>query len=357
MQSISVYLYSNSLEVFTNAQAAWKTERYRRVYNRNIKIFRGVDNRIDLQIKNSDERRAEISTASVVVFNLIEREGQKIVLQKDCETVSASTGRFYVEVTEAELLDIEPGFYQYSTILETRTDRGDQTYVVSGKNPLYIDSQYDAMATIEIIGSLLGEVQPSTEVKEFAFRPSFDNSFQDFYISSIISARPRSTNPQTLHTFQFNCTEYSGTVSIEASISESSDPDDWVDVNTQIIDNENIFYTNVIGKYNWFRVKHTPDSSTAVAEFTIAQTLLGFYTVDIRNAGQGYAVGNAITIQGGRLGGETGTNDLVITVVTVDSNGAITAISSTGLSYNGVKTFVLSGPLNQSGTIDKILYR
>jgi len=357
MQSISVYLYSNSIDVFTNAQAAWKTERYRRVYNRNIKIFRGVDNRIDLQIKNSDERRAEIATASTVVFNLVDRDSQKIVLQKDCITVSATTGRFYVTVLESELIDIEPGFYQYSLVLETRTDRGDGTYVISDRNPLYIDSQYNALATIEILGSVSGEAQPSTEVKEFSFRPSFDASFQDYYISSIISARPRSTNPQTLHTFQFNCTEYSGTVSIEASISESSDPDDWTDVNTQIIDNENIFYTNVTGKYNWFRIKHTPDSSTAVAEFTIAQSLLGSYTVDIRNAGQGYEAGNVITIQGGRLGGETGTNDLTITVSAVDSNGAITAISWTGLSYNGVKTFVLSGPLSQLGTIDKILYR
>lgn len=357
MQSISVYLYSNSIDVFTNAQAAWKTERYRRVYNRNIKIFGGVDNRIDLQIKNSDERRAEVSAQSTVVFNLVDTESQKIVAQKDCVTVSASTGRFYVTLTENDLLDIEPGFYQFSCVLETRSDRGDGTYVVTARDPLYVDTQYDALATIEVLNSVSGEAMPSTEIKEFSIRPSFDNTFDEYLISSVVSARPRATNPQTLHTFQFNCTSYSGTVTVQASLSDSSSTDDWIDVNTQIIDNENIFYTNVTGKYNWFRIKHTPDSSTAVAEFTIAQTLLGSYNVSIRNAGRGYEIDDVITIQGGRLGGESGTNDLTITVTSVGSNGEITGISFDGVSYNGVKTFVLGGPLNQTGSIDKILYR
>ena len=75
MQLISVYLYPNKIDVFTNASAAWQTKRYRRVYNRNIKIYRGVDNRIDLQVRNSDEKAAD-TTGSTLVFNLVERETQ-----------------------------------------------------------------------------------------------------------------------------------------------------------------------------------------------------------------------------------------------------------------------------------------
>ena len=56
MHLISVYLYQNKIDVFTNAATAWQTERYRRVYNRNIKIYRGVDNRIDIQVRNSDQK-------------------------------------------------------------------------------------------------------------------------------------------------------------------------------------------------------------------------------------------------------------------------------------------------------------
>lgn len=95
MQLISCYLYSNKIDVFTNAAAAWKTERYRRVYNRNVKIYRGVDNRIDIQVRNSDEKAAD-TTGSTMVFNLVERETQKLVAKKDCVAVAASTGKYYV---------------------------------------------------------------------------------------------------------------------------------------------------------------------------------------------------------------------------------------------------------------------
>jgi hypothetical protein len=57
------------------------------------------------------------------------------------------------------------------------------------------------------------------------------------------------------------------------------------------------------------------------------------------------------------LGGELGTNDLTITVSAVDADGGITGFTYTGLSYNGVKTFVLNDSNIPVGTVDKILYR
>jgi hypothetical protein len=116
-------------------------------------------------------------------------------------------------------------------------------------------------------------------------------------------------------------------------------------------------YKNVTGKYNWFRVKHTPGNVSSVARFTIAQTMLLTYNVNIGNIGKGYDVGNTIVITGNKLGGELLTNDLTITVSAVNADGGITGFSYTGLSYNGVKTFVLDDSNISVGTVDKILYR
>jgi hypothetical protein len=60
MQFNPVYLYPNKVDVFTTPSDIWSTERYRRVYNRNLKIFRGVDNRIDIQVRNSDKKPATL---------------------------------------------------------------------------------------------------------------------------------------------------------------------------------------------------------------------------------------------------------------------------------------------------------
>jgi hypothetical protein len=81
------------------------------------------------------------------------------------------------------------------------------------------------------------------------------------------------------------------------------------------------------------------------------------YNVTLGNIGKGYSVGNTIQIKGNVLGGELGTNDLTITVSSVNADGGITGITWTGLSYNGVKTFVLNDSNITVGTLDKVLYR
>jgi hypothetical protein len=124
---------------------------------------------------------------------------------------------------------------------------------------LYIDSQYDALANIEVLDSGEGEVQASTKVSEFSLHKSFGEAFDDYYISSIIDARPQVTTPQSLHTFQLFCTNYTGSVTIQGSISEGGAPEIWADVQTFALTTGTLAYRNITGKYNWFRVKHTPN--------------------------------------------------------------------------------------------------
>lgn len=260
MQAISVYLYPNKLDVFTNLPSAWSTERYRKVYNRNIKVFRGVDNKLDIQVRNPDEKKQEI-TGYTLVFHLVSRETQELLVQKDCVTLDDSStvrGQVYVMLTEAELDNIEPGFYQYSITKELRTNLADGTYRVTERTPLYIDSQYGTIATIEIGHGLRGDPLDSTQVISFNRHKSFEEDFSTYWISSIIDANPKVTTPQSLHTFQLNTTSYIGDIVIQGSLSDGGNPNVWVDLDSFAVNNESILYKNVTGKYNWFRVKHTP---------------------------------------------------------------------------------------------------
>jgi hypothetical protein len=355
MQSISVYLYQNKIDVFTNAAAAWTTERYRRVYNRNVKIYRGVDNRIDIQVRNSDEKAAD-TTGSTLVFNLIERESQSLVIKKDCVLINATTGRYYVTLTQAEMQDIEQGYYQYSVYNEIRAANG-TNYTVTSRTPMYIDSQYGDKATIEVGGSGQGDLIPSKEINAFNVHMSFDEGFDNYYISSIIDANPQTSTPQSLHTFQFYLNNYSGRVEIQGSLSDGGNPEIWSTVYTTDFDNKDSGYANITGKYNFFRIKHTPNRNSEKATFVISQTILLNYQVSVNDAGRGYRVGDQITINGRDLGGESTTNNLVINVTGIDGDGRITSINWTGISYNGIKTFVLSGETPSVGTFDKVLYR
>lgn len=357
MQINSLYLYPNKIDLFTSSLASWTTERYRKVYNRNLKVFRSADNRIDLQVKNSDQK--PISTAgSTLVFNLLSREGKDLVWSKDCEVVSDVVGRYRITITREELLDLEIGNYEYSVVQETRDDINSTNYRVIRRTPLYMDSQYDAVGTLEIVDDLLGSVQDSLVVDKFSYTNPFTigETNSPFNVSSIIDAQPNINIPQSLHTFVFYSTNYEGSITIQGSLREDAAPSVWSDIATFQLEGD-LVYKNVTGKYRWFRVRHEPSRVTSIAEFVIAQTILGDYTVTIRSPGSGYLVGDTITILGRNLGGETGTNDLVITVTAVDPLGEITNFTHTGVSYNGVRTFVLRGDGPATGKLDKVLYR
>jgi hypothetical protein len=260
MQQISVYLYPNNIDVFTNV-GAWTTERYSKVYQRNIKVYGGMDNRIKVQVKNADQKSLNI-TGSTVVFTLVGRDTQELILEKDCTVTDLVTGKINVTLTAADLLDIETGSYQYSLHRETRSNIDSTEYLVSEKTPLYSDSQYGTLGIIEVEHSIYGLATASNSIKVFSLHKSFGESFTDYYVSSIIDAKPEVSAPNSLHTFQFYFSNYSGSVIIQGSLSDGGNPEVWADVATLSFENAANDYHNLTGKYNWFRIKHTPTSGT-----------------------------------------------------------------------------------------------
>lgn len=261
MQFNPVYLYVNKLDVFTTPTDTWSTERYRKVYNRNLKIFRGVDNRIDIQVRNNDQKASNI-VGSTLVFNLVSQSTKHLVFQKDFTAMELATGKVTVILTAEELLDLDMGFYNYSVIKEVRSTVDSTDYTVTSKMPLYMDSQYDTVGTLEITGDVYGDVSNSVNVSTFNYTNPFTQGAGEpfpFYVSAIIDAAPNTSPAYPIHTFQFYTTNYTGTVEIQVSLdAQGATPREtkWATVATVDLLTER--YKNVTGKYNWFRIKHIP---------------------------------------------------------------------------------------------------
>lgn len=358
MQLNSVYLYPNKVDVFTNL-GTWKTERYRRVYNRNLKVFRSVDNRIDFQVRNSDEKATSVEN-SYIVFKLTAVDTQELIIEKDCSIQSSTTGKVYINLSEAEVRELDLGFYSYSLTQETRTYIDTNNYTVIAKTPLYVDAQYEISGLIEVRGDAGGILRPSIVVNKFEYVNPATTGYTDpaYYFSSIINANPETSTGNSLHTLQMYMNNFTGTVTVQGSLSEGGDPHVWSDVAVRQYEGSYLEYINVTGKWNWLRLKYQPTSPNSIASFTVQQTILGNYIVNIGNKGRAYSQGQQLTILGSNLGGESPANNVTITVTNTDTMGGITGFTYTGVSYNGVRTYTLSPDQNiNSGTIDKILYR
>lgn len=355
MQLGSVYLYPNRLNVYTNLNS-WLQERNRAVYNRNLKIYRGVDNRLEFRVKNSDQKPQSVAGKSFV-FNLVSRDSNALALRQDCLVDNQAEGKISVNLSSESLDDLEAGFYEYSIVYEVRQPAGGDNYTVEEKGPTYVDSQYGVMAVAEIVANVEGEPPLSFEVAEFKkyVQPWHD---EDYLESGIIYTGSQTVTAKSLHTLQFYFSDYTGRVTVQGSIDEGGNPQTWADLRTIEYIGANNEYINIVGKYNFLRVKHMPYAADIVGSFQIGLTLLGDYTVTVLNGGQNYQVGHTILIKGNRLGGEQNTNDLTITVNGVDPNGAITSVSWQGRSYNGVTQYTISNQtLSSTGKFDKILYR
>lgn len=356
MLQSSVYLYPNRLSVYTNL-SEWNSVRFNQVYQRNLKIFNGVDNKLEFQVKNSDQKPKSISGYNFV-FNLVNPETKQLILQKDCTVESTSQGRLAVTLTEAELLNIESGMYNFSMTAETRQNIDTDTYQVVKREVVYVDTQYDGIGVLEVQGNVKGDLIPSFEVKEFKFYAEIDPT-DDYYISGIIPTNSQQVTASSFHTFQLFFNQYKGRVYLEGSLDEGGNPQTWTTLRTldyaEAVDSD---YVTVTGKYNFFRFRHIPNMPLLIGTFSVNQTIFFYYNVNVVNPGRGYSIGNVITVKGNKLGGETPTHDLTITITGIDGQGGITAFTHTGLSYNGVQNFTVgaSGSAN-TGTLDKILYR
>ena len=244
MQLNPCYLYPNKIDVYTNLDS-WTTERYRKVYQRTFKVYRGVDNRLELQVRNSDQKTKNI-TGYTVVFNMLLPESGELIKQKDCTVYDASLGKVYVVLTEGDMLDLEHGHYLFSAHIVNSSGT---------KTPLYGDSQFGAIGRIDVEGSIVGEPAESQ------ITTTFNISGSD-RISEIFDANPQFNSNAGLHTFAFYLSNYTGSVTIQGSLDNSTSPVEWIDLNTLSYSNSGITHANVTGIWNNLRIKHTPVSGT-----------------------------------------------------------------------------------------------
>ncbi len=218
MQKISSYLYPNRIEVIadvaldpTTCPVEWKI-----VYQKPIKIYKGVDNVITLDVKNADQKRINIfgKTIRVVVMDQTEKEinTYTATVLDDGSTVNALTGVATVTISESDLTNLEPQFLKFSVYMVN----SDTT-----KTLLYGDSKYGSHGTIELLGGVIPKSRPVQTYDDFQQSTNYQGlTFADriiTYYSSAIPVKFYEGEATTSVTVEVSLTNFVGTVSVEAT--------------------------------------------------------------------------------------------------------------------------------------------
>ena len=114
MQLIPRYLVNNRSTVVVN-DSGFTTE-YRPVYTRNLKVYRGIDNKLEFKILNADQKPISLTSKTVKLVAFDENNTQ--VLDEIGTNHATIKGLTTVTVSENDLLSVKDQFLKYAVHVE-----------------------------------------------------------------------------------------------------------------------------------------------------------------------------------------------------------------------------------------------
>lgn len=364
MQKISSYLYPNRIQLL--ADLAGFTTEFTNVYQRTIKIYRGVDNVLEFDIKNADQKRiglvdtvdpAYTSPITDIMLNIMDAEGNALPNSPYTVIPLGLKGIASATIPAADLDELKHQYLRY-TVTATKD---------TATIPLYADTRFGATGTIELVGDAMPVVRNDRVYSSFT--SEIDLKGVPTWHSSAIPTTFYEAVRTTQLSFDVSLKGLTGSVWVEAIKDTTVSVDSFKKANilaSSTVDNFTGNWTPsalTIGDYKYFRVSYqTPNANGIGATFTVVKDN-NLYTVTVKSGGTGYAVASQIKILGSVLGGTDGVNDLIIEVTGVDaasgqatssySISSIMSVDWTGTASNGNATYIVSGT-NITGTVDKV---
>jgi len=203
MQLIPRYLVNNTIKIVTN-ETGFDTE-YMPVYSRQIKAYRGINNKIQFKIVNADQKPMDITDymPTFVAFDETKRQ----VIRRVGTVTNSVQGTFTITISENDLLDIQRQYLSYNIYL---TD-------LEGDNHLtFADSHFDNNATLFVDDYAFPGPAESIEVSIFT-----ENNSE--WYSESISAQPAINGNEALHTIAIYTNNYIGDVVLQATLENNTD--------------------------------------------------------------------------------------------------------------------------------------
>jgi hypothetical protein len=252
MQNLPVYLCPNKLDITLDLDATVRGVN-QVMYQRDLKIQKGIKNQVRIQFKNSDQKKVQIYNTQTFVFSMFDAINRRLLIEKELEVLDVSTatrGQALLTLNESDTLDLDRTSYQYSVKMQD----ADGTYL-----PAYANTYYGMAGTLHLSNDVYPVLQDSVEIKNFT--KTYNDNIQLYeQKSGNIYASPEYNGNTALHTAAVYLTNYKGTVHIQGTLDNS--PDSSGNYSTIVSKTYNgtsgIDYFNFNGVFTYIRIMHIP---------------------------------------------------------------------------------------------------
>jgi hypothetical protein len=253
MQLVPKYLLNNSVTLTANL--AGEITEYRSVYQRNVNIVRGIDNVIQFNVLNADQKPVSILNTYTPKFKLYD-ETDRLIAEKDGTVLETSTpskvGHFTITIAENDLLDVKSQYFHYTVYLHHNSNNT-KTILYSGTN--FVNKGTIQLSSEEFPGPL-----ESYSISTF----TEENPQSGIFLSEIITAEPAINGNSALHTLAYYLDNAVGDIIIQGTLDNQPNSSTfWSDINTYTANSaDTIKYVNFNGVFSHLRVKHTLTSGS-----------------------------------------------------------------------------------------------
>jgi hypothetical protein len=201
MQSIDNYYYKNEIDVQFHFDPTIKL-RNRVLYQRPIKLYKGIDNQVHFNIKNADQQPVNI-TGFDLTFNMLADNEGTILKSTPITVVNANVGSTTVSLNELDLMDCDQEFYYYS-ILATEQVSGIQHII-------YSNNDYGARGEIIVQDGHYPKFRPSIHVQ-------MPTSSANTTITSVVTSDTPTRQQSTHHTAEFIFDNFTGNIDVQVTL-------------------------------------------------------------------------------------------------------------------------------------------
>lgn len=261
MQTIFRYLVNNRINILAN-EAGFVTE-YMPVYQRQVKVYKGIDNILQFKLLNSDQKPIDVSlyTPMMVAFN----QNKDMIFEKECTTLddgsSASRGLFQVTISESDMYDLDNQFITYNIYLIDQNN----TRMIT-----YSNSHFENSGVIHLSDQAYPDVKESVSVTVFTQVDLTENQ-NNYWVSEITEIPPEQNSGYAVHTAAVYSSDYSGNVTIQATLeNQVTNSTNWADITTITLNNEQEpVPVTFMGSFRYVRFKTDTDPAEKISKILI----------------------------------------------------------------------------------------
>jgi hypothetical protein len=259
MQLIPRYLVNDRINIISN-EVGFPVE-YRPVYSRTLKVYRGIDNKIQFRLLNADQKPVRItSTPIFVAFD----DENNLIIQTECtvtddSSTTATKGMFYVTINENDLLNIKQQYLHYNVYLDS--DAKELTY--AGRN-------FESAGIIYVDGNAFPGPKSSTTVDTFFQENDYWTAGSND--TDKITAQPGINGNEALHTIVVYNTEYIGNIEVQVTLdNQIVGQNNWTTVSTLTFDGTESepVPLNLNGVFSYIRFKFDVDPTDKISKILI----------------------------------------------------------------------------------------